>query len=69
MSCEYCSGKPMAGSDGYFVVSKRRLRRRDDSEVTQPILRYEASDSLFSSDVEIDDHIVIRHCPMCGEEL
>lgn len=68
--CEYCEhGKLIIGGDGYFYVGKRTLRRRDGEVQEQPILKYEASDSVFSFDVEIEDHFVINNCPMCGREL
>lgn len=69
MSCEYCKGKLMFGADGYFMIGERTLHRRDGNTVIQPILKYEASEQVFSSEIEIYDHIVIKFCPMCGDSL
>lgn|GEM_PF-4335015 len=68
--CDYCeNGKLICGGDGYFRITKRTLRRRDGETREQPILRYEASDDVFSAEIEIDDHFVINNCPMCGRDL
>lgn len=68
--CDYCEqGKLIFGGDGYFRIGTRTLHRRDGETQEQPILRYEASDDVFSTAIEIDDHFVINNCPMCGREL
>jgi hypothetical protein len=68
--CEYCEhGKLIFGGDGYFYIGTRTLRRRDGETQEQPILKYEASDDVFSTEIQIDDHFVINNCPMCGREL
>ena len=68
--CDHCEhGKLIIGGDGYFLVGKRTLRRRDGETQEQPILKYVASDDVFSTEIEIDDHFVINYCPMCGREL
>lgn len=72
VSCEYCrdlNGRTIGGDDGFFFVSKRTLRRSDGAIQVWPILRYDASDEVFSCDIEIEDHVVINYCPMCGADL
>ena len=69
MSCEYCKGMLIAGAEGHFMIGKRTLHSRNGDTVIQPIMRYEASDWVFSSEIEVDDHIVIKFCPMCGDSL
>lgn len=59
----------MMGAEGYFLVNHRTLHKRDGSTVKEPILEFYASTELFNCDVTIDDHVVIKHCPMCGGEL
>ena len=50
--CEYCeNGKLICGGNGYFRITKRTLRRRDGETQEQPILRYEASDDVFSAEI------------------
>lgn len=71
MSCQYCKdlkGEFMPAGDGEFQVFFRRYRR-GDSEIVQPIIRYIASADVFGCDIDIDDHIHIKYCPMCGERL
>ena len=71
MSCEYCkdlNGSLMSGCEGEFFIDTRTFGAAAGPH-KEPILRYVASDEIFSTDVEIDDNIVIRFCPMCGEEL
>ena len=68
--CDYCEqGRLIFGGDGYFHIGTRTLRRRDGETQEQPILKYEASDAVFSTEIEIDDHFVINNCPMCGRGL
>ena len=68
--CDYCEHcKPIFGGDGYFYIGTRTLRRRDGETQKQPILKYEASGAVFSTEIEIDDHFVINNCPICGREL
>ena len=68
--CDYCEqGKLIFGGDGYFRIGTRTLHRRNGETQEQPILKYEASDAVFSTEIEIDDHFVINNCPMCGRKL
>lgn len=70
MSCKFCNGNnALVGSDGWFLVSSHTLRKRDGSVEVQPIIRYTISGEIFGTEVEVDDHAVIRYCPMCGGEL
>ena len=70
MSCDYCkAGHTLCGSDGSFRVGYRTVRHMNGSKSSEPIIKYCAWDSVFATDIEIEDHVVINYCPMCGEKL
>ncbi len=67
--CKYCNHELMYGSEGSFQIRTCMLHKRDGSVVEQPILGYEASGEVFSTELIVEDHIVIKYCPMCGRKL